>query len=67
MDFFSGNAVWLLALATLVIVVVIAIWQRGVVAKAKTQHDHSAVTAGRPDQRKSDGAEPGTKAEGKRP
>ena len=58
----DGSMVWLLALVTLVIVVAIAVWQRGVIAKAKDKHEHSAMTAGRPEQRKSDGADPGTKA-----
>ena len=58
----NGSLVWALALVTLVVVVVIAIWQRRVAAKSKDQHEHSALTAGRPEQRKSDGADPGTKA-----
>ena len=53
--------IWLLALATLGIVLVIAIWQRRVAAKSKDEHHHSAMTEGRPDQRKSDGSDPGTK------
>ena len=57
----NGNLIWLLALATLVIVVVVAVWQRAVVAKAKDTHEHTAMTEGRPDQRKSDGSDPGTK------
>ena len=58
---FSGVSVWLLALVTFAIVIAIAIWQRGVVAKAKDTHEHSAMTEGRPDQRKNDGSDPGTK------
>ena len=54
---------WALAGVTLVIVFVIAIWQRGVVAKAKSTHEHTAMTTGRPEQRKSDGSDPGTKPE----
>ncbi len=57
----GGISIWLLALVTLVIVVVIALWQRAVVAKAKDTHEHTALTEGRPDQRKSDGSDPGTK------
>ena len=53
--------VWALAAFTLIIVVAIAIWQRGVVAKAKETHEHTAMTTHRPDQRKSDGSDPGTK------
>ena len=53
---------WALAGATLVVVLVIAVWQRSVVAKAKSTHEHTALTEGRPDQRKSDGSDPGTKA-----
>ncbi len=57
----NGISVWLLAIFTLGIVVIIALWQRAVVAKAKDTHEHTALTAGRPDQRKSDGSDPGTK------
>ena len=57
----SGTWVWLLVLATFAIVLVIAIWQRRAVAKAKDTHEHTALTKGRPDQRKSDGSDPGTK------
>lgn len=53
--------VWALAGVTLIAVLIIAIWQRGVVAKAKDSHEHTAITAERPDQRKSDGSDPGTK------
>ena len=53
---------WALAGVTLLIVLGIAIWQRGVIEKAKTTHEHTALTEGRPDQRKSDGSDPGTKA-----
>ena len=59
----NGNLLWLLAFGTLIVVVVIALWQRKSVAKSKDQHTHSAMTAGRPDQRKSDGSDPGTKAQ----
>ncbi len=52
---------WALAGITLVIVLAIAIWQRGVVAKAKETHEHTALRAGHPEQRKSDGSDPGTK------
>ncbi len=58
---FSGMTIWLLALVTFVIVLGIAIWQRLAVAKAKDTHEHTAMTQGRPDQRKSDGSDPGTK------
>ena len=37
---------WALAGITLVIVLAVAIWQRGVVAKAKEAHEHTALTAG---------------------
>ena len=57
----GGISIWLLALVTLGIVVVIAIWQRAVVAKAKDAHEHTALTEGHPEQRKSDGSDPGTK------
>ncbi len=57
----SGNTVWLLALVTFVIVLAIAIWQRRSAAKAKDSHEHTAMTEGRPDMRKSDGSDPGTK------
>lgn len=57
----DGISIWLLAGVTLVVVVIIAIWQRAVVAKAKDSHEHTALTASRPDQRKSDGSDPGTK------
>lgn len=58
----GGNHIWLLALGTLVVVVIIALWQRAAVAKAKATHEHTAMTAGAPEQRKSDGSDPGTKA-----
>ena len=54
--------IWALAGVTLIIVLAIAIWQRGVIAKAKDTHEHSAKTEGHPEQRKSDGSDPGTKA-----
>ncbi len=57
----DGISVWLLALVTLVIVLAIALWQRAVVAKAKDTHAHTALTEGHPEQRKSDGSDPGTK------
>ena len=57
----NGNLLWLLALVTLVIVVLVAIWQRRAVSNAKDEHEHTAMTAGRPDLRKSDGSDPGTK------
>ncbi len=57
----NGNWVWLLALTTFVIVIVIAIWQRRSVAKAKETHEHTALTKGHPEQRRSDGSDPGTK------
>ena len=60
----GGSNLWLLAFVTFIVVIGVAIWQRRAVAKAKDDHEHSAVTASRPDQRKSDGAEPGTKAQG---
>lgn len=52
---------WILAGVTFLIVLALAIWQRAAVAKAKATHEHTALTAGRPDQRKSDGSDPGTK------
>ena len=57
----NGNLIWMLAFVTLIVVVAVAIWQRGAVARAKEKHEHSAMTAGRPDLRKSDGSDPGTK------
>ena len=57
----NGTLIWLLALATLVIAVGVAIWQRKAAAKSKDEHHHSALTAGHPEQRKSDGSDPGTK------
>ncbi len=57
----GGISIWLLAAITLVIVLVIAVWQRAVAAKAKDSHEHTALTAGAPEQRKSDGSDPGTK------
>lgn len=60
----GGISIWLLALVTLVAVLGIAIWQRGVIAKAKDKRDHSAFLANRPDMQKSDGADPGTKPHG---
>ena len=58
----NGSMIWILALFTLIVVVVIAIWQRKAAAKAKDEHHHSAMTAKAPEQRKSDGADPGTEA-----
>lgn len=57
----NDSLIWILALATLVIAVGVAIWQRRVAARSKDEHHHSALTAGRPEQRKSDGSDPGTK------
>ena len=57
----SGITVWLLALVTFVIVIALAIWQRRSVAKAKDTHEHTAMTRGHPEQRRSDGSDPGTK------
>lgn len=58
----SGNWIWLLALFTFAVVIAIGVWQRAAVAKAKKEHHHTAMTAGHPEQRKSDGSDPGTKA-----
>lgn len=52
----DSTIVWPLALVTLVIVVLLAVWQRARVARAKREHEHTAMTAGRPDQRRTDGA-----------
>ena len=52
---------WILAGVTLVIVLGIAIWQRGVIETAKSTHEHTALTEGHPEQRRSDGSDPGTK------
>ena len=57
----SGYAPWLIALATFALVLVFALWQRGAVSKAKKEHHHSAMTEGKPELRKSDGSDPGTK------
>ena len=57
----NGSMVWILALFTLIVVVAIAVWQRRAAAKSKDEHHHSAVTAKAPEQRKSDGSDPGTK------
>lgn len=54
--------VWTLAGVTLILVLVIAVWQRSAAAKAKDSHEHTALTEGHPAQRKSDGSDPGTKA-----
>lgn len=58
---FDGMEVWLLALVTFAIVIGIAVWQRGSVARAQKRHEHSAHTEGKPGLRKSDGSDPGTK------
>ena len=58
------SMIWILAFVTLIVVVVAAVWQRASVAKSKDQHEHSAMTAARPDQRRSDGSEPGTQPHG---
>jgi FtsZ-interacting cell division protein ZipA len=56
----SNTWIWLLAIATLVVALAIGMWQRRKASKAKVDHEHSAMTSGRPDQRKTDGA-PGVK------
>lgn len=50
------TVIWPLAIVTLVIVIAVALWQRAKVAKAKTDHAHSALTEGRPAERRTDGA-----------
>ena len=52
----DSTVVWPLALATLVIVLAVAAWLRMRASRAKSQHEHSAVTAGRPAERRTDGA-----------
>lgn len=47
---------WPLALVTLLIVVVLAVWLRVRAKRAKDNHEHSAMTAGKPAQRRTDGA-----------
>lgn len=54
------NIIWVLAIFTLVAVLVFAIWQRFRVEKAKKEHQHTAMTEGQPELRKTDGA-PGVK------
>ena len=49
-----------LAIFTFVAVLVVAIWQRRKVEKAKQNHEHTAMTEGHPELRKTDGA-PGVK------
>ncbi|RZL68473.1 MAG: hypothetical protein EOP77_01215 [Variovorax sp.] len=57
----SGYIPWVLALVTFALVLAFAFWQRAAVSKAKKDHEHSAMTAGQPELRKSDGSDPGTK------
>lgn len=57
----SGYIPWLLALVTFALVLIFAIWQRSDVRKAKREHQHSAMTEGKPELRKSDGSDPGTR------
>lgn len=52
----NSSLVITLALVTLVLVVAYALWQRHRVSKAKDEKHHSALTAGRPDQRQTGGA-----------
>ena len=49
-----------LALVTLILVVAVLLWQRYKVGKAKSEHHHSALTEGHPEQRSTSGA-PGVK------
>lgn len=52
----DSSITWPLALLTFVIVIVIAFWMRMRAKTAKSEHAHSAMTAARPDQRRTDGA-----------
>jgi hypothetical protein len=52
----SNTWVWILAVATLIVALAIGVWQRRKASKAKVDHEHSAMTRGRPDQRRTDGA-----------
>ena len=47
---------WPLALVTLLIVIVLAVWLRARAKRAKETHEHSAMTAGKPSQRRTNGA-----------
>ncbi len=57
----SGYIPWLLALVTFGLVLAFAMWQRRDVSKAKDERQHSAMTQGKPELRKSDGSDPGTR------
>lgn len=57
----SGYVPWILALVTFGIVIIFAVWQRGSVSKAKKEHEHTVMTEGHPELRKSDGSDPGTR------
>lgn len=52
----NGSTVWILALVTFGLVLAVAFWQRARVEKAKKNHEHSAMTAGKPELRRTDGA-----------
>jgi cytochrome oxidase assembly protein ShyY1 len=52
----TDDMVLWLALATLGVAVAIGLWQVRRVRRAKARHSHSALTEGRPDQRRHDGA-----------
>lgn len=56
----DSNYIWALALFTFLAVLGVALWQRMKVEKAKKEHHHTAMTEGRPDLRRTDGA-PGVK------
>lgn len=58
----SSTLIITLAIVTLVLVLAYAAWQRAKVSKAKDTHEHSALTAGHPEQRSTHGA-PGVPAQ----
>ena len=52
----DSTVTWPLAFLTFVIVIGVALWMRARAKTAKTHHAHSAITAGHPEQRRTDGA-----------
>ncbi len=52
----DSNIIWTLAIFTLLAAVVFGVWQRFKVEKAKKEHHHTAMTEGKPELRKTDGA-----------